>query len=85
MKITELCTILKIAAKAGAEKALAESGGLPEGITKAEAYRLYGRGNVDRWLQEGLILVSNKNIDRTKLERIAAASNRRTYLPVTER
>ena len=85
MKITELSTILKIAAKAGAEKALAGSGGLPDGITKAEAYRLYGRGNVDRWLQEWLIQVSDKNIDRVKLERVAAASNRRTYLPVTER
>ena len=85
MKITELSTILKIAAKAGAEKALAGSGALPEGITKAKAYRLYGRGNVDRWLLEGLIQVSNKNIDRVKLERVAAASNRRTYLPVTER
>jgi len=85
MKITELSTILKIAAKAGAEKALAGSGGLPESISKAEAYRLYGRGNVDRWLQEWLIQVSDKNIDRVKLERVAAASNRRTYLPVTER
>jgi len=85
MKINELTTILKIAAKAGAEKALAGSGGLPESISKAEAYRLYGRGNVDRWLQEWLIQVSDKNIDRVKLERVAAASNRRTYLPVTER
>jgi len=85
MKINELTTILKIAAKAGAEKALAGSGALPDGISKAEAYRLYGRGNVDRWLLEGLIQVSNATIDRVKLERVAAASNRRTYLPVTER
>ena len=85
MKINELTSILKIAAKAGAEKALAGSGALPDGITKAEAYRHFGRGNVDRWLQEGLIQVSNKNIDRTKLEAVAAASNRRTYLPVKER
>ena len=85
MKINELTSILKIAAKAGAEKALAGCGALSEGINKAEAYRLYGRGNVDRWLLEGLIQVSNKNIDREKLEAVAAASNRRTYLPVTER
>ena len=85
MKINELTSILKIAAKAGAEKALAGCGGLPDGISKAEAYRLYGRANVDRWLREGLLEVSNKNLDRVKLERVAAASNRRTYLPVTER
>ena len=85
MKINELTILLKIAATTGAEKALAGSGGLPDGITKAKAYRLYGRVNVDRWLQEGLIQVSNKNIDRVRLERVAAASNRRTYLPVTER
>jgi hypothetical protein len=85
MRITELTPILRNAAKAGAEKALAQCGALPGGVTKADAYRLYGRGNVDRWLREGLLEVSNKNLDRVKLERVAAASNRRTYLPVTER
>lgn len=85
MRITELTPILKNAAKAGAEKALAQCGGLPDRITKAEAYRLYGRSNVDRWLREGLLQISDKHFDRVKLERVAAASNRITYLSAKER
>ncbi|NVM66910.1 hypothetical protein FHW88_005228 [Mucilaginibacter sp. SG538B] len=61
-------------------------------LTPAEAYRLYGRTNVDRWVAEGLIRTagisgksSKQNFDRAALERIAAASNRGTYTPVAER
>jgi hypothetical protein len=85
MRINELTSILRIAADAGAEKALAGCGNAEAGITKAVAYRAYGRGNIDRWLQEKLIHVSEKKINRLNLERIAAASNRITYLPVAER
>jgi hypothetical protein len=85
MKINELAILLKTTATAGAEKALTGSGSLPDGITKAEAYRLYGRGNVDRWLKEKLFQVSGKNIDRLKLAQVAAASNRITYLPAATR
>ncbi|MFS2185617.1 hypothetical protein ACCC92_03025 [Mucilaginibacter sp. Mucisp84] len=59
--------------------------------SKSDAYRQYGRSNVDRWIREGLILPatsgknSKKMIDRDQLARVAAASNRRTYLPVAER
>jgi len=85
MRITELIAILKIAANAGAEKALAQCGNLPAGITKAAAYRQYGRTNIDRWLRENLIEFTNKHFDRAKLAQIAAASNRVTYLQVAER
>ena len=73
-------------------KTLSESGSQQERITKAEAYRLYGRSQVDRWIAEGLLkpvrerkYISKSGIDRAKLEQIAAASNRITYLPVAER
>ena len=85
MKLKDLASILKTAALEGADKALTGCGGLSIGISKAEAYRHYGRANVDRWLKEGLLQVSEKHFDRQKLERVAAASNRRTYLPVKER
>jgi hypothetical protein len=85
MKINELANLLKTSATAGAEKALAGSGALAEGITKADAYRLYGRGNVDRWLKEKLFQISAKHIDRQKLAQVAAASNRITYLPAAAR
>jgi hypothetical protein len=85
MKINELAILLKTAATAGAEKALAGCGALPGKMTKAEAYRLYGRGNVDRWQKEKLFQVSAKHIDRLKLAQVAAASNRITYLPAAAR
>ena len=92
MKLKDLVHLLKNAAEQGACKALAESGQLQDQLTKAEAYRLYGRGNVDRWISEGLICpttrngeISRKCLDRKKLEAVAASSNRITYLPVAER
>ena len=85
MRITELIATLKTTANAGAEKALAACGSLPAGISKATAYRQYGRTNIDRWLKENLIAFTNKHFDRKKLAQVSAASNRVTYLPVAER
>ncbi|MGE6221160.1 hypothetical protein ACQKCH_15135 [Nubsella zeaxanthinifaciens] len=92
MKLKDLFLLLKDATLEGAGKALAESGQLKEQLCKAEAYRLFGRCNVDRWISEGLISPTNCNerasrkyLDRNKLEAVAATSNRTTYLPVAER
>ncbi|WEA01742.1 hypothetical protein [Mucilaginibacter sp. SJ] len=57
----------------------------PDQCTKAEAYRMHGRSIIDRWIAEGLLNVINKRISRKQLQRIAARSNRQTYLPVAER
>jgi len=72
--------------------ALAKAGAMPTFLTKAEAYRLYGRSDVDRWIAEGLLHPAadcgknqKKCIDREKLAQVAAASNRVTYLPTAER
>ena len=91
MKLKEFIPELKNAVQAGAEKALRQCGGQPSGCTKAEAYRLFGRSNVDRWLAEGLLTTIaqrgkvSKKIDKTQLERVAAASNRTSYLAVADR
>jgi hypothetical protein len=84
MELNEMIKWTNTAAKSGAEKALAQLPAASVHITKSEAYRLYGRSSVDRWLQEGL-LTCPKKIDRAKLEAVAAASNRITYLPVAAR
>jgi hypothetical protein len=54
-------------------------------ISKSEAFRRFGRTNVDRWIAEGLISPIGTTISRAALEAVSAASNRLTYLPVAER
>lgn len=91
MKYKELAILLKNAAEQGTAKAIEEEYPIPDRLTKAESYRLYGRSNVDRWLREGLISplqptnTSQIFLDRPELEIVAASSNRITYLPVTDR
>lgn len=92
MKLKEFSFLLKDAVIGGTDKALMESGQLPDTVTKAQAFRLFGRSNVERWIAEGLVNPvkqrgnsSKKFIDRLKLESVARASNRTTYLQVSER
>lgn len=92
MELKELTTILRCAAEAGAGNALAAAAQVQDHLTKSEAFRMYGRSNVERWISEGLLVplapngkLPRKCMNRTKLEAIAAASNRITYLPVAER
>lgn len=85
MSIRELTALLNTATTHGTTKAMSASGIVKEGFSKSYAYRYYGRSNVDRWISEGLIAIDNKKFDRLKLEAVAAASNRRTYLPVADR
>ena len=91
MKLKEFIPQLNNAVQAGAQKALRQCGNQQPGCSKAEAYRLFGRSVVDRWFAEGLLTLIAKNgkvsnkIDRTQLERVAAASNRTSYLAVADR
>ena len=92
MKLKDFSHLLFNAIHEGVSKALMETSGLPLYISKADAYRTYGRSNVDRWVTEGLITPTtdrnkdSKNfIDRLKLDKVAASCNRITYLPVAER
>ena len=61
MELMEFSRLLNHAAIVGTQNALANSSGLPDTCTKAEAYRLYGRSDVDRWIAEGLIITVVKN------------------------
>jgi hypothetical protein len=92
MTLKEFSFLLKDAVIDGTNKALIESGQIPDTLTKAQAFRLFGRSNVERWISEGLVNPikqrgnsSKKFIDRLKLESVARSSNRTTYLPVSER
>lgn len=88
----ELARILLESVTDGTAKVLSENAIQPERISKAEAYRLYGRSQVDRWIAEGLVSFTkskstnpSSGIDRLKLEAVSAASNRGTYQPVADR
>jgi hypothetical protein len=90
--IHELRNLLMDAAELGAKKALINAGKLKPYLKKSEAYRLYGRSVIDRWIEERLITPRKDGdysatwrIDRIELEAVAKASNRTTYLSVNER
>lgn len=92
MKIEDLSLLMLNAVNTGVATAVAESGAISSFTSKADAYRLYGQSNVDRWLTEQLIAPltvpgksSKKFLDRTKLDSVAAAINRHSYLPVADR
>jgi hypothetical protein len=92
MKQAELTRMFLESVTGGTAKVLSETSMQTAVVSKVDAYRLYGRSQVDRWISEGLlkpskgqIYISKSGIDRAKLEAIAATSNRRTYLPVSDR
>ena len=85
MMLRDVAALLRKSTVWSAENTLRKFSPDSEELSKAEAYRLYGRCNVDRWVSENLIKISNKKFNRQNLEAIAASSNRSTYLPVAER
>lgn len=91
MSLTHLRALLVESAEAGAMKALTEVGLLKPYLSKQEAYKLYGRSDVDRWIKEGLIkperdsFTSKWRLDRVVLKSISSASNRHTFLNTDQR
>ena len=72
--------LLQVGAELGAMQALISTGKLKPYITKAQAFRLYGRKNIERWLNEGLLTPRKDGdhsagwrIDRLELELIVKA------------
>ncbi|MDL2230336.1 hypothetical protein LJB87_00925 [Alistipes sp. OttesenSCG-928-L06] len=71
---------------AGYAKAKADCGELEPYISLKQAYKMYKRATVDRWIDEGLIAVikdgpnnSKCRIDREAIALVAAASNRESW------
>jgi hypothetical protein len=78
--------MLEKAAEAGANKVLERLGLNKPTLKKAEAYRLYGRKTVDRWLKENLVkpIKDRENtgtvrLSREELEKADLTSNRNSY------
>ncbi len=92
MQLTDLTIILKSAVEVGVNRAFNEGVFLQDYLKKSDAYKLYGRSIIDRWIREGLIQLQSLNgevprkfIDRRGLEELALSSNRVTYLQVADR
>lgn len=86
-----LQALLEHAAENATMRVLIKLGKLPATIKQSEAFKLYGRNTVERWVKEGLIEqiqdgdYATIRYDILKLEGVAKASNRWTYLTTQER
>ncbi|MET3981727.1 hypothetical protein ABIB62_004344 [Mucilaginibacter sp. UYP25] len=65
----QLGLLLRDAAEMGANLALSKTGRIKPYLNKSEAFRLYGRKNIERWIEQGLI-TSRKDGDRSATWRI---------------
>lgn len=73
----QLSLLLRDAAEMGAKLALSKTGKIKPYLNKSEAFRLYGRKNIEHWIDQGLI-ISRKDgehsatwrIDRTEAEAV---------------
>jgi hypothetical protein len=83
--------LLNHAAEAGATQALIRIGKMPATIKQTDAFKLYGRTDITRWVKEGLVKQIQDGdsacvrYDVMELEAVAKSSNRHTYLSVNER
>lgn len=85
--LTILEKMLADAAERGATIALRKAGNIKPYMNKTEAYRLYGRTNVENWIRKGLITPKKDGlnpsaqvrIDRIEIETIADQSNRQGW------
>ena len=80
MQNIPIYSLLQIAAELGAIEALIRVGKLKPFLKKAEAFRLFGRKNIERWIEEGLITPRKDGehsaawrIDRLEAEAISKA------------
>lgn len=74
----QLKIIIQEAAEMGAVLALAKVGKLKPYLKKSEAFRKYGRANIENWVENGLITIRKDGghsavwrIDRLEVEAIA--------------
>jgi hypothetical protein len=81
-----LSLLLEQAAEMGAKHALSLTGQLKPYLNKSEAYRLFGRKNVEHWTETGLITARKDGdhsaawrLDRLELEAIAKADELLIY------
>lgn len=82
MQLMQLRAVMEV----GYRKCAAECGLIKPYISQKEAFDKYGRGTVERWIDEGLITVIKDGpgrckcrIKRDEIELVAATSNRESW------
>lgn len=82
-----LSDLLEQAAEMGAKLALSRFGYLKPYLKKSEAFRLYGRANVEHWIESGLVNPRKDGdhsatwrLERLELETISKADELLRYL-----
>ena len=83
----QLKMIIREAAEMGAIQALTKAGKLKPYLKKSEAYRKYGRANIENWAEKGLITFRKDGdhsagwrIDRMEVEAIVKSIDLLRYL-----
>lgn len=83
----QLKLIIRDAAEMGAIQALTKAGKLKPYLKKSEAFRKYGRANIEQWAEKGLITVrkdgdfsASWRIDRMEVEAIVKSIDLLRYL-----
>jgi hypothetical protein len=81
-----LALLIEQAAEMGAKHALTQTGHLKPYLKKSEAYRQFGRRNVEHWIDDGLLSPRKDGdhsaawrLDRLELEAIAKADDLLIY------
>jgi hypothetical protein len=83
----QLKLIIREAAEMGALQTLTRTGKLKPYLKKSEAFRKYGRANIENWAKNGLITIRKDGdhsavwrIDRLEVEAIVKSFNLLRYL-----
>lgn len=83
----QLGMLLRDAAEMGAKLVLARTGKIKPYMNKSEAYRLYGRKNIERWIDQGLLTRRKDGsqsaawrIDRIEVETIRKSLDALLYI-----
>lgn len=87
----QLAQMLQNAADLGAQRALTLVGELKPYIKKEEAYKMYGKTAVDRWISEGVVKLrqdepgKHYRIDRVQIASVAMSQNLVQYLSIQKK
>ncbi|WP_199120330.1 hypothetical protein [Pedobacter sp. ASV28] len=80
----QLSMLLRDAAEMGALLALTKAGKIRPYMSKSEAFRTYGRKNIERWIDQGLITPRKDGNHSApwRIERIEAEAIRKAVIAI---